>query len=140
LRVLRDEKGSAFIFMCLILTLIFFIFMAVESDIARCLSARKALVKSCDIAADEASKQISIRTAESTGTSVVKYDKAYQAAWNYLNKNIGFAAGAEIKSMELEIKKENVEIRAYADIKLSPYNGEKTIRARGIAKLRGIVN
>jgi len=140
LRALKDEKGSAFIFMCLIFTLIFFIFLAIESDIARCLSARKALAKSCDMAADEASKQISIQTAESTGTSIVLYEKAYQTAWDCLNKNVGYAAGAEIKSMELGIKKESVEIRAYAGIKLSPYNGEKTIQAKGVAKLRGIVN
>jgi len=139
LRALRDEKGSAFIFMCLVLTLIFFVFLAVESDIARCLSARKALVKSCDIAADEASEEISIQTAEAIGTSTIQYDKAYQVAWNYLNDNIGYAAGATIKDMELIITEESLEVRAYAGIKLSPYNGEKTIKAKGVAKLRGLV-
>ncbi|MDO8886673.1 hypothetical protein [Candidatus Oleimmundimicrobium sp.] len=140
MRALRDEKGSAFIFMCLIFTMIFFIFMAIESDIARCLSARKALAKSCDIAADEASEEISIQTAEATGASVVQYDRAYQVAWDYLNDNIGHAAGATLKDMELEIQKESIEVRAYAGIKLSPHNGEKTIKARGVAKLRGMTD
>lgn len=139
MRVLKDEKGTAFIFMCLILTLIFFIFLAIESDIARCLSARKALAKSCDIAADEASEEISIQTAEAVGTSTIQYDKAYQVAWSYLSDNIGYAAGATIKDMELIITEESLEVRAYADIELSPYNGKKTIKAKGVAKLRGMV-
>ena len=139
MRALRDEKGSAFIFMCLILTLIFFIFLAIESDIARCLSARKALAKSCDIAADEASEEISIQTVETIGTSVIQYDRAYQVAWSYLSDNIGHAGGAALKNMELIITEESLEVRAYAGIKLSPYNGEKTIKAKGVAKLRGMV-